>query len=207
MLKKTIMLVILFCSFSVLNLYGQNKNSSLGYVGFAYEFIDLKGADKENFSEKFKGLEIFAGNTTYFDKNNFSRKIVPLFDFSMGISFSGRGISAYSQYTGGVSFRLLPFMFINLDAGARISGLWNGSFSHATGGSTFGDIMTGIIPDRLNFDLIADASLCFHILYAGGVKFGSAFYFGTTGYNFLPYLSFVGRGNLLKDVIFKDFWE
>ena len=88
MLKKTIMLVILFCSFSVLNLYGQNKNSSLGYVGFAYEFIDLKGADKENFSEKFKGLEIFAGNTTYFDKNNFSRKIVPLFDLSLGISFS-----------------------------------------------------------------------------------------------------------------------
>lgn len=171
----------------------KKKNSSMANISFSLEYGKNPEGKMEIFTvDSLKGIEVFVGNTTYFDKLDITKKIAPLFDISGGLSVIGdRGFSIYSQFTGGLSFRPLVFMFFNLDGGVRFTGLWNGSLSNVW--EVF------ILPDKIFIDGIVNVSLCLHFLYAAGLEVGMQYYVGTTGMGFLPYISFCAQLGTLKD--------
>ena len=143
------------------------------------ELYFLGGDIKYHFKqEDVTAFDIFTGVTKFFDKGDVQTKLVPIFDGQAGLTFSSSGIGIYTQLTGGISVRPFELLLLNINAGARLTGLWNGDFSYV------------IFPDEFDFDGVIDTSLTLNFLYLFGVKLGHTFFFGTTGVGGIPYLAF-----------------
>ncbi len=146
---------------------------------FAHTELYSFGGDMKYHFKKtdVSSFDIFTGVTRFYDKGDIEKKIVPIFDGQVGLTFSSDGIGLYTQLTGGVSFRPIELLIFNVNAGARIAGLWNGSFSYV------------IFPDVFDFDGVFDTSFTLNFLYFIGVKFGHTFFFGTSGAGGIPYIA------------------
>ena len=143
------------------------------------ELYSLGGDIKYHFKqEDVTAFDIFTGVTKFFDKGDVQTKLVPIFDGQAGLIFSSSGIGIYTQLTGGISVRPFELLLLNINAGARLTGLWNGDFSYV------------IFPDVFDFDGVIDTSFTLNFLYLFGVKLGHTFFFGTTGVGGIPYLAF-----------------
>ena len=143
------------------------------------ELYSLGGDIKYHFKqEDVTAFDVFTGITKFFDKGDIKTKLVPIFDGQAGLTFSSSGIGIYTQLTGGIGVRPFELIILNINAGARVTGLWNGNFSYF------------IFPDVFEFDGVIDTSFTLNFLYLFGVKLGHTFFFGTTGVGGIPYLAF-----------------
>jgi hypothetical protein len=143
------------------------------------KIFSLGGDIKYHFKqEEVSAFDIFTGVTRFFDKDDIKTKLVPIFDAQAGFTFSSSGIGIYTQLTGGISVRPIELLILNINAGARVTGLWNGDFSYI------------IFPDVFDFDGVIDTSFTLNFLYMFGVKLGNTFFFGTTGVGGIPYIAF-----------------
>lgn len=142
------------------------------------ELYSFGGDIKYHFNqEDVTGFDVFAGVTRFFDKGNIETKIVPIFDVQAGLTFNSTGIGIFTQLTGGMSLRPLELLIFDINAGARVTGLWNGDFSYV------------IFPDVFDFDGVVDTSFTLNFFYFVGLKVGHTFFFGTSGVGGIPYLA------------------
>ena len=101
---------------------------------------------------------------------------MPIFDFQAGLSWGTPYLLGwYTQYLGGISFRPISFLSINLAAGVKLTGAWH----------TFEYI---IIPDTYWLDGIVDANILLNFI-SFGLRAGAFMNIGTSGFGIFPFLS------------------
>lgn len=147
---------------------------------YSYNYGYQDEPEDEALLDQATGLNLFAGQTTFFDHDDTDDIFMPIFDFSFGFSFHGTpadfgGVGIYTQFLGGFSFRPVSLLILNLAAGAKLTGVYGG-----------GNIL---IPDGIAIDGIVDASLNFNFFYIVGLKLGTILNFGFTGFYANPYIS------------------
>ncbi len=164
-MKKNLIIVLIFVAICT---------SSFSHT----ELYSLGGDIKYYFNQDdVTGFDIFTGVTRFFDKDDIQTKFVPIFDGQAGLTFNSTGIGIYTQLTGGISLRPIELLIFNINAGARLTGLWNGDFSYI------------VFPDVFDFDGVIDTSFTLNFLYFIGVKLGHTFFFGTSGVGGIPYIA------------------
>ena len=133
-------------------------------------------SDKDFIDDSLQCFNFSAGIITFFEKDDSYKVFMPIFDFQVGGSLGTPYILGwYTQYLGGISFRPISFLSLNLAAGAKLTGAWH----------TFEYIL---LPDSYWLDGIIDANILLN-LFSFGLRAGAFMNIGTSGFGIFPFLS------------------
>lgn len=193
-MKKIIFLLLI--SILSLNLFAHTKMYHVGLSANFLSFIDEEdseptvdelvsgNSDEPLLDDSLQCFNFSAGFSIYFDKDDKYDKFMPLFDFQAGLGWgTPYGIGWYTQYLGGISFRPISLLFLDLSAGAKLTGAWH-TFEYV------------IVPDSYWLDIIVDCSLSLNFFYSFGLKAGIFMNFGSSGFDFFPSISIlIGEKN------------